>query len=995
MHWKEDELLGEVTRNRSGHIIGAEALQSTIQLMGERDMYDYWRKTSKVQDINNWSTEKAKLVLDAWQRRFKEELDQFTRTSVHSNSYKIYAMTPKSMLEPIDINSITDLTNLKIAFALMTLFTCISYPNFTFDKTTFASGRGNDGFKNDNAQILTKVTISRFKVILLAISTSLLIGLTFIASLGLSSFMNLPYNIATIQILPPLALYYGFKQALVIANIYSQNFNRVPLDELTTECLNELLPITVIESLTYIIPLIVATAIPVPATRVFTYQAMTYIVLATLTAVLLIPSLLTTFLLYHSTTKLDCERPEPMESQVIKLKSSSDSSNKQLSIKSKKSTRCTSTDDFSLEDQIFSRIQDDLKNIKADTRQPTDINFSAHLGPDGFRTNFRLTATQRPSCNLSAIQTPNDPVVKPEFEKQFTNSDSKNQEAAPHLPDLVLWPKPRSSSAVETDNNLVTNCEKNSDERGQVDHDKSHTGKQNDFLAKYSKTLTTNRFLQAAVFLVRVTVLAAILSQSSNVRCGLQLRDIIIRGTTEYDSFLVQEKYFPIYNIFAITRGNFDYPTNQRLMYEFYKRIEGVDGIVKGADASRPKFWLPYFRDWLLELQNKFDLDRNRSAISNEGWTQEASDASKLAYKLLAQTGKIDNPIDKGQVETNRLVDKNGIINQKAFYYYLTAWVMNDAFSYSNSEANFKPEPKTWNENPDDLRIERARPLTYAQIPFLVKLPADHNSLKTITEIRSISQAFEQLNLPNFPTGIPFIYWDQFINLDLLFFASVAIITASLYLIIGLVASDFILAAIIITPIIVTLLELYGIMGFMSIPFNNIVAVLVIGTIGTTAVQTIHYTTYFENKDGDLITRASESLEQRFRTVVTSLLLFLICVLVFSSSKIDFMTRYSWLLLSVAAINAYNSLLITPIILRIFGPEYTPEAPVKSSNCKREYTWNAPCPREPKYRPYKKQTKKRSFPRVQSEISLSTISEEPQSEIRMHDLKLDLSIRCY
>lgn len=49
----------------------AEALQTIIQLMGEKDMYDFWSDHYKVHNVD-WTPQKARLVLDTWQRTFKQ-----------------------------------------------------------------------------------------------------------------------------------------------------------------------------------------------------------------------------------------------------------------------------------------------------------------------------------------------------------------------------------------------------------------------------------------------------------------------------------------------------------------------------------------------------------------------------------------------------------------------------------------------------------------------------------------------------------------------------------------------------------------------------------------------------------------------------------------------------------------------------------------------------------------------------------------------------------
>jgi len=827
MHWKEEEIVGGVVRNRSGHIIKASALQSTIQLMGEQDMYDYWRKTSKVQDINNWSADKAKFILDTWQKRYKEELAQFTRTSTSSSSQRIHAMTSKSMFEPIDDYSLLDVFNFQSCLVLMTIISCVTFPTFTFPvkQGSFKSSKEKSYSEDD------KFTVSRFKTTMLALVTSSFVGLVFIASLGLSSFMNLPFNMATTQILPPLALLYGFNQFMTVANIYSQKCQTVSSHDLTANSLEESIPVITIDSLSNIIALTVSTIIPVTATRVLAFQAITYLTIIAFAAILVMPSIIVTFLKYQS----------PIFDPRFDHNEVNERSARNLGLRNKKPDATGNVS--SIEEQLFSRIQDDLKNIRADTDcRPTGIDFSAQIGADGIQTSFKVSTSMIPkghqnaSVNKTTRQT-NPPATKGE-PARLPELDTNQKMASNLLPDLVAGAIPRD--ATENVQSSVEFCTAGQD--SVTKEMKPDTCEKSSRIARIiCETLTKNKKLQCSLLLLKLIASVAVLTHFSQVRYGLQLRDIIARGTTEYESFLIQEKHFPIYNIFAVTKGNIDYPTNQKLLHEFYSAFNHADAIVRDDDASYPKFWLINFRDWLLEIQRKFDNEKNQTAITGEGWSPETSDTAKLAYKLLAQTGRPDNPVDKGLVDFNRLVDTNGIINPKAFYYYLAAWVAKDPFTYATSEANFKPEPKVWNDNPDDLKIERARPLNYAQIPFLMKLPSNQDCSKTISQIRSISQAFEQLNLPNFPTGIPFIFWDQFLNLDIQFFVAIALSAGLIFIVIGLITSDFRVAAIITVPILLTILEVYSFMGYMSIPFNNILAVLLVGTLATAIVQTVHY----------------------------------------------------------------------------------------------------------------------------------------------------------
>lgn len=813
MHWREEEIVAGLQRNRStGNIVNAQALQSTIELMGEQDMYDYWRKTSKVQDINNWSAEKARLVIESWQRRLKEELTLFARTSPSSKHFKIHTITSRTTTEPMDAYSLLDLTNLEYCFILMTIFTIITYPSFKLSSSTSSN--------------LLKNT-------LLPLVTSSAVGLTLVASLGIAAFVDLPFNMATLQILPPLALLYGFGQNLMVAGVFSRQLcgssPKQSAEVSITECLHELLPMIITESLTHMTTLLVAAIIPIAATRAFALQAIIYVTLTSLSAMFLIPSIIITF---NSCRPQSDSEPNESSLQEKPTKSfrpragspfkfSTSRAELRLGAKDKISESSTS-----IEDQILERIQHDLKHIRADSCQPTNIDFSAQLDSGVLRTSFKLT-TSHQTTNFD------------ETSSSATSLNSLPQPTTPTnksaLPDLIASIAPTVIESNESSKPIKV------DKADLVVDKKEVPETRSTIIQQIIVSLSTNRLTQIVVGIFKLGTLVAMLTQINNIRYGLSLTDIVARGTMEHESLYLQERHFPIYNIFAITKGNFDYPSNQKLLLEYYKALERADAVVQLDVNDKPKFWLINFRDWLLELQSSFDNERNKSTISVDGWTDEASDLAKLAYKLLAQTGKHDNPIDKNLVETNRLVDSKGVINQKAFYYYLAAWVVNDPFTYATSEANFKPEPKIWNYNPDDLRVEKARPISYAQIPLLIKLPADQDNLKRISELRRISQAFEEFNLPNLLNGVPFIYWEQFANLDLVMIVAAISSVVIVFIVIGFLMSDVNLAILIASPMAVTLLELYCLLGVTLVQFNNILAVLLLANTGYASTHAVHY----------------------------------------------------------------------------------------------------------------------------------------------------------
>lgn len=71
MHWPEELIAGGGAHNKSGGLTRARALQTVVQLMTERELYDYWVDHYRVHHTG-WTRDKAAAVLDAWQRKFSE-----------------------------------------------------------------------------------------------------------------------------------------------------------------------------------------------------------------------------------------------------------------------------------------------------------------------------------------------------------------------------------------------------------------------------------------------------------------------------------------------------------------------------------------------------------------------------------------------------------------------------------------------------------------------------------------------------------------------------------------------------------------------------------------------------------------------------------------------------------------------------------------------------------------------------------------------------------
>ena len=330
----------------------------------------------------------------------------------------------------------------------------------------------------------------------------------------------------------------------------------------------------------------------------------------------------------------------------------------------------------------------------------------------------------------------------------------------------------------------------------------------------------------------------------ATIENGLDLTDIVPKNTSVFNFLEAQNKYFGFYNMYAVTKGNFEYPQNQRLIYDYQKAYVRIPNIIKDDDGGLPEFWLSLFRTWLVKIQLAFDDNEAAGRYQATGWHENATDDGILAFKLMVQTGLVDHPIDLSLRSRNRLVDEHGIINPKAFYNYLSAWYGNDAMAYSYSQANIHPKPKEWiHERHDtDLRVPKSPPIELAQIPFLLtNLGQTSDMVETISMIRKLCHHFEDVKgLPNFPRGIPFTYWEQYLTLRFWLYLALSIILFAIFMALSILFMSFWVATVTVFTIAIMIIQLFGLMCLAGIKLSAIPAVLLIVTAGIGVQFTLH-----------------------------------------------------------------------------------------------------------------------------------------------------------
>uniref|UniRef100_A0A673YF26 Patched 1 n=1 Tax=Salmo trutta TaxID=8032 RepID=A0A673YF26_SALTR len=117
MHWQEELIVGGTTKNGTGPLLSAQALQTMFQLMTPKQMFEHLKGYEEVSHIN-WNQDKAAAILEAWQRKYSEAVKQ----SVAANSSQKVLTFTTTTLEDI-LKSFSDVSIIRVAsgYLLMVL----------------------------------------------------------------------------------------------------------------------------------------------------------------------------------------------------------------------------------------------------------------------------------------------------------------------------------------------------------------------------------------------------------------------------------------------------------------------------------------------------------------------------------------------------------------------------------------------------------------------------------------------------------------------------------------------------------------------------------------------------------------------------------------------------------------------------------------------------------------------------------------------------------
>uniref|UniRef100_A0A8R1DMA1 SSD domain-containing protein n=2 Tax=Caenorhabditis japonica TaxID=281687 RepID=A0A8R1DMA1_CAEJA len=419
---------------------------------------------------------------------------------------------------------------------------------------------------------------------------------------------------------------------------------------------------------------------------------------------------------------------------------------------------------------------------------------------------------------------------------------------------------------------------------------------------------------------------------------GLELADVLPEHTPPAAFLRAREKYFSFYPMFAVLRGNhIDIPNQQQLIEEYREQLGSSKFMIKAEGKLQP-YWMSMLRIWLKSLDKalakdlaagKFDLTNgNPIKVNGEKPTPE----SMIAARLVCSFGTTYNC--DGRLGKIRMVDENDVIRPDGFYNYLTGWFNVDNMMYYVSQASFYPAPPGWEYNEKMAKVVPAsEPLLYSQIPFyqndLVDTPA---IVKMIEEIRSTCEEYTERGLPNYPSGIAFTFWEQYLSLRFNLFMAIVIIAAAVFTVISILMFNPWAATLIMCIVIITTIELGGFMGLMGIKMNPISAVTLICAVGIGVEFTAHVELAFLTALGTIDQRLESCLQHMFVPVYHGAISTFLGVVMLVFSEFDFVVKYFFYTMTVlVALGVFNGLCVLPVILTLVGPE--PELTPTNGDC--------------------------------------------------------------
>ncbi|KAL6736819.1 hypothetical protein Aduo_007125 [Ancylostoma duodenale] len=445
------------------------------------------------------------------------------------------------------------------------------------------------------------------------------------------------------------------------------------------------------------------------------------------------------------------------------------------------------------------------------------------------------------------------------------------------------------------------------------------------FLTNYYIPALKNGFVKALVLLMTISGIAFGLYGMYTSTLGLELADVLPENTPPAAFMRAREKYFSFYPMFAVLRGKtIDIPNQQPLIEEYREALGDTKYMVKANGKLQP-YWMSMVRTWLESLDNALEKELkagNLDPVTGKPvkGKDKPSPESLIARRLVCSYGHNYNCT--GRIGHIKMVE-NGIIRPESFYNYLTGWYNVDNMMYYVSQASFQPTPPFWQMGPAERVVPPARPLLYSQIPFYQTNLTDTPAIvDMIEEVRSVCEQYTDKGLSNFPSGLQFTFWEQYLFLRWNLFCAICIIAFAVFAVISIMMFNPWAAAMVMVIVVIVTIELGGFMGLLGVKMNPISAVTLICAVGIGVEFTAHVVLAFLTSLGTVDDRLDSCLQHMFVPVFHGAISTLLGIVMLVFSEFDFVIKYFFVVMTTLVVLAvFNGLCLLPVLLTLIGPE--------------------------------------------------------------------------
>uniref|UniRef100_A0A183CJZ1 SSD domain-containing protein n=1 Tax=Globodera pallida TaxID=36090 RepID=A0A183CJZ1_GLOPA len=892
MKWPARMILGGLHHNASDGGIQAEALQSVILVASPTEVFRRFKDSPKFAGNGTkadlWSPLVAKEVISTWARAFTNSLynHEFNRAG------QLYIEQEKRVVHPLASTSISDMLaefcdfNYAIILAgylLMLLYALYSQCRF-------------DGCCSLGVE----------SAVGLALAGVFTVTMASIAGLGLATWLGINFNAATTQIVPFLALGIGVDNMFLLLHNYPQVVGNVARKELGF-LMRETGMSVLTTSLNNIFAFWAGTILPIPALRSFCGQ----------TAILLTTNLFGIFFIYPAFIALDLKRRKAGRRDLaflcyycLCMDDDEDTGDNRNSIRSKLANKALPN-------------EQKLMMVKAETPRfsiPMEVEENGTETGQYFRRSLNPVVIGRVSTVGKCAQNGHTAHENQKKRRRSKLHKIYTLHGFLHIVYIPLLKRRAVKIAI-----LVT----------MVALFTLHG-----FLHIVYIPLLKRRAVKIAILVTMVALFVLGIYGLSRSTIGLELSDVLPENTAPAAFLKTRDKFFSFYPMAVVICGeHVDFPTQQHQI-DLLRRDIGLSRFVVKLPDGEPseRYWLQLFRDWLRGMQDRLDAAKRDGLLedfdgppptkangsSTLKTTMKRSPDLKIAYSLACSYGQNYDCARAGKV---RLIDESGTINTEGFYNYLYGWHEYEQMFYAVSQASFYPRLRKLRQGPPGPMKYRyfippaPKPL-FSRIPFYCDGLRDTPTImQMIREIRAISENYTKLGLPNYPEGVAFTFWEQYLHLEYYLALAVGIISISVFCVITAIIFNPWAAAVVTCVVASMTVELAGFMGLAGVKLNPISAVTLITAVGIGVEFTAHVALAFLTSLGTREERMVQCLQHMFVPVIHGGMSTLLGIIMLAFSDFDFVVQYFFVVLTaLVIIGLFNGLAVLPVLLAYVGP---------------------------------------------------------------------------